>query len=474
MLDAWHDFFRVRSTGRRLLLFSGTSAARLLAVLIGLFGAAGGFSFLEMAPAAQVALTILLIAITLWVSEAVPLFVTGLLILLLSLVWLAPVMRQEGHTINDSVFLKPFFSDVIVLFLGGFVLAAGLHQCRIAEFLARRILMWASGSVPRLIAGIMGVTALLGMWLSNTATAAMMLALCWPIINTLPAGDRYRKALVLAVPLAANIGGMSTPIASPPNAIAMQYLRQSQGELSFGMWMLVGVPGMLVMLGVAWCVLMLFFRGQVTTVSQTPQTHPLEFNRATRWVIVVAVLAALGWLTGTWHGYSAGTVALLPVVVFFGLGILPTDTLRTLSWDVLLMMGGGLCLGTITAESGLASWLVAQLPIGQNNLLLLTIIFATLAVSVGSIMSNTATANVLMPIILGVNPELQMPLLVVTALCCSLAMPLPISTPPNAMAFSSGELTTGDMLRAGGTITIVGLLLTITAGYLWADWIGLF
>lgn len=432
------------------------------------------FAHWDLPAPAQVALVVLLIAATLWVTEAIPLFVTSFVVLGLSLVWLVPTMRREGMEVSESALLAPFFSDVILLFLGGFVLSAALHKYRLDEQMARWMLARTGRRVPVILIGIMVVTAALSMWLSNTAAATMMLAICLPIAQRLPVDDGYRKAILLAVPFAANVGGLGTPIGSPPNAIAMQYMQQGGFAPSFGMWMLVGIPGVVVMLAVAWTVLMLVFRGRQTTVEMSGESTGISWSPSVVFVMVVSLVTVLGWMTNGVHGLSAGTVALLPVVAFFGTKILTVKDLRTLSWDVLLMMGGGLCLGTVIAVSGLASWMVELLPVENSECFVLLVILGSAACLMSSVMSNTATANLLMPIILGLSVQNLSPLLVGVAFACTLAMPLPVSTPPNAITFSSGELTVKDMLLPGAIITITGLALALTTGHWWWDLVGLF
>tara|TARA_R110002049_G_scaffold288534_1_gene471110 strand:+ start:25803 stop:27236 length:1434 start_codon:yes stop_codon:yes gene_type:complete len=456
------------------------SRSHLLAIVFalnGVFlasGALGAFSTWQMGQPAQIALVMLLVAATLWISEAVPLFVTSFVILLLGLLWLAPVMQQSGESISNTDLLAPFFSDIIVLFLGGFVLSAALHKYRLDEKLARLIIAKTGHSIPLLLIGIMAVTAFLSMWLSNTATAAMMLALCLPIVHRFPQDDRYRKAVLLSVPFAANVGGLGTPIGSPPNAIAMQYMSQGGFAPSFATWMLIGVPGVVVTLIVTWCVLMAFCRGKQQSIVQDAQPLAIKMTPSVLTVVATALLTIIGWVTGGLHNASPGTIAILPVVVLFGTKILTISDLRSISWDVLLMMGGGLCLGKAIALSGLATWFVARLPVDQSGCLMLLLIVAPVACLMSSVMSNTATANLLMPIILGLSVEHLSPLLMGVAFACTLAMPLPVSTPPNAIAFSSGELTVKDMLAPGAIITMIGLALALTIGHWFWDLVGLF
>ncbi|MEM9481357.1 MAG: SLC13 family permease [Verrucomicrobiota bacterium] len=429
----------------------------------------GGWGLSEPA---RVAFVMLVVAAGLWITEAVPLFVTSFSILYLSIVWLQPVIADDKVT--NTLFLAPFFSDIILLFLGGFVLSAALHKFHLDEQMARWIIRRSGGSLPRLMFGVMAVTAFLSMWLSNTATAAMMLSLILPIVKEFPAGTPARKGLVLSIPFAANAGGLGTPIGSPPNAIAMRYMQELGNEPTFGTWMRVGVPLVILVVIIAWGVLRVVYRvrGNLENISCEPLR--LTFSPGIVLVVLGTLATIIGWLTGGYHGFSPGTVSLIPLILFFGTGILNVRDLRNLSWDVLLVMGGGLCLCTAMSVSGLASWVVEQLPTDRFELYGVMVVFGVLACFMSSVMSNTATANLIMPIVLGLSITPLTPVLVGVAFACSLAMALPISTPPNAMAFASGELKTTDMLKPGLVLTVVGVALAYTVGYWWWDLIGLF
>jgi sodium-dependent dicarboxylate transporter 2/3/5 len=347
------------------------------------------------------------------------------------------------------------------------VVSAALNKQGLDELLARWIIRRTGHSVPLLLASVLGTTAVFSMWLSNTATAAMMLALCVPIAHKFSVTDPYRKALLLAVPFGANIGGLATPIGTPPNAIAMRYLVARGFEMTFGRWLLIGLPGALVMLGVAWGVLMLMFRGQARGIEADQPKRVRRPDPRSRLVVAVCGLTALGWVTSGVSGLSVGTISLFPIIVFFGVGFMKVAELKTLSWDVLLVMGGGLTLGSAIESSGLAAYFVELLPTGDLGLLLVVAMFTAMACAMSSLMSNTAAANLLMPIVLGMSGDSVPALLVGVAFGCSLAMPLPISTPPNAMAFSTGELSVKDLLKPGLVLTLLGLVLALTTGFWW-------
>lgn len=453
-------------------IFAQLVVIGLVAILL-MCGALKVFTAWHMTVPQQVAMVILLMAATLWISEIVPLFVTSFVILAMAITWLQSAMLADHMQVVQATFLAPFFSDIILLFLGGFVLSAAMHKYGIDEQMALWVIAKTGSSTPKLIMGIMCITAFLSMWLSNTATAAMMLALCLPIVRALPAEDRYRKAILLAVPFAANVGGLGTPIGSPPNAIAMQYMKQLGVAPSFGGWMVIGIPMVAIMLVISWVVLMLLYRGSSQRIVLDKSQHQASHSPRYYIVIGVTLLTAVGWLTGSWHHYSSGTVALLPVLVLFGCRILTAQDFRALSWDILIVMGGGLCLGTVIAVSGLADWIITRVPTEGLSPQVMIIVLGIVACGMSSVMSNTAAANLLMPMVIGLGAESVSPLLIAVAFCCSVAMVLPISTPPNAIAFSSGQIDVKDMMKPGLALTVIGVALTISFGYWWWGLVGL-
>lgn len=438
-------------------------------VLVVIAGAlAGWFAPTGMSGGAQVSLAILLVAATLWITEAVPLFVTSFFVLVLSTTWLAPTLQAEGWEGTAEAFAGAFASEIIVLFLGGFVLSAGLQKFHFDVQLTQWVLGRTGDQFTRFMLGVMLLTGICSMWLSNTATTALMLALLVPIVQRLHIRDRGRQALLLSVPFAANIGGVGSPIGSPPNAIALQYLRRQGEELPFDQWLLIGVPGSLVLILIAWRILLWTHPPLTKQVSLGGRPEQLHWSPGTYVVGGGAILTILGWATGSWHGLPAATVAILPIVLYFGTQVLTLDDLRSLPWDVLLLMGGGLCLGVGISTSGLAAWMAGQLPLEGISPYALMIMSAGVACFLSAIMSNTAAANLLMPIAIGLASAGETrPLLLAIAFASSLAMPLPVSTPPNAMAFSQGGLTVRDLLIPGTIMTLVGLSVTFTLGYWW-------
>ncbi|MBK9386979.1 MAG: DASS family sodium-coupled anion symporter [Planctomycetes bacterium] len=453
-----------------------TLRAALVAVVCVLAALAAGlqvFASSGLGAAGHVALALCVVAATLWISEALPLFVTSLLVLLGCLTWLAPSLRGAGRAIDDAAFLAPFFSDTILLFFGGFALSAALQRVHLDEALARAILERAGTSPRRVVFALLGTTAFLSMWLSNTATAAMMMALAVPIARTLPPENRWRIALLLAVPLGANLGGLGTPIGSPPNAIAMEALARIDARPSFLAWMALGIPGVLVMCTLAGGLLVRFYRDGEPELRLPPAPAAATHRTArARLTLLVASATALLWLTGDLHGWSAGTVGLACAISLFGSGLLAPTELRALPWEVLLLMGGGLCLGRAVELSGLASWALAQTPIATLGPTGAVVLFGGAAALLSALMSNTAAANLVLAVVLGLEELPREPILVAVAFACSLSMPLPVSTPPNAMAFASGEVSARDLVKIGTATTVLGLLLFFTTAPLWWRLIG--
>lgn len=424
---------------------------------------------LELSRPAEVTLGIVAIAAVLWVTEAVPLFVTSLLVLSLELTWLAPTLESRG----SALFVNAFFSDVTLLFLGGFVLSAGLERSGLDRRLAGAILARAGTAPTRVLLATMITTALLSMWMSNTAACALMLGIAATMLRDVPGDDGFRKAVLLGIAFSANLGGIATPIGSPPNAILLRYLQARDIAPTFGEWVLLALPLLVILLGLVLVLLSHRFPTKLESVSLGETVTP-AFGRAQLLVVVVLGLTILGWLVGEHLSLTTGTVALLPVVVFFATGLLRTEEIRALPWDVLLLIGGGLALGAAIEQSGLATTLTARIPTEGFSSIQVLALAAILALVVSALMSNTAAANLLAPMMLGLSGVDTATLLVVTAFACSLAMPLPVSTPPNAMAFGfshgpggKGSLLARDMIVPGTLVGVLGLAVLLTLAVLW-------
>lgn len=465
-------------TGSKRSLRMRRMAVAVVAVLVMAAGlvALGDPDFqrqVGLSTAAATALSIMLVAAVLWITELIPLFVTSLVVLFLNVVWLTPVLKVDDPGFSSGAFTAPFFSNVIMLFLGGFVLSSGFRKFRVDERIAQAVLQRTGTEPARVLLGMMLVTAFLSMWMSNTATTAMMLGIAISLLEKLPAGDPFRKAIIIGIPFSANLGGLGTPIGSPPNAIALQYMAQLQVAPSFAGWIAMALPVLALGLMGTWLLLLKLFPPAVKQLEATTESG-FRWSRRSILVVTVTVLTALGWLTTDLHHMPSGVVALIPVIVFFGARLLEVGDFRALSWDVLILAGGGLSLGAAVEASELGRWFVSFVPTDTVGLMGIVAMIALLSVVMSSVMSNTATANLIIPVVVGISGLPIDPLLMAVAYACSLAMALPVSTPPNAMAFGTGTLQAKDMLGPGVVVSAAGILLTCTLALWWWDLLGLY
>lgn len=441
------------------------AALAILAMVAAIYGRYG--PGVGLSRPAEVTLGIMVAAAALWISEAVPLFVTSLVVLSLEIIFLAPLLGGD-----HAVFLNAFFSDVSLLFLGGFVLSAGIERVGLAERVAGVLVRVAGSSPSRVLLALMLATSVLGVWMSNTAACALMLGLATSVLARVPEGDGFRKALLVGIAFSANLGGLATPVSSPPNAIVMRYLSSLGAAPSFVDWIVIALPLLLLSQGLLLVFLVRWFPSQLERIEFAPPPQP--FGRAQLLVLAVFALTVVGWVIGARVGLSPGTVALLPVVAFFATDLLRTPDLRALPWDVILLIGGGLALGSAVQQSGLAQWIAAQLPLHGLSPFFALGAVAAFAAALSSMMSNTATITLLAPIVVGLEGVNTTAALLVAAFACTLSMPLPVSTPPNAMAYGlrggdgrTGLMTARDMIVPGVLMTALGLFLLALLTQYW-------
>jgi solute carrier family 13 (sodium-dependent dicarboxylate transporter), member 2/3/5 len=453
------------SRGKHYFWFFFACAASLLA---------GGVLWLSGMPREAAFMSgIFVLAALLWVTEALPLFATSLLVIGLQLLFLSNPgdWRGLGYESGDSPDFRTVLANaadpVLLLFFGGFLLARAAVKEGVDRAMGGLLLRLFGGSAKMVLLGLMLVTALFSMWMSNTAATAMMMALVIPLLAQLPPGDTFRKGMVLAVPFAANIGGLGTPIASPPNAVALGFLQQAGFQINFIEWMLVAFPLMLGMIAFAWGLLWIWHRPAVRDFQLRLDPQPL--NRRGWHVVGVFTVTVVLWMSDRWHGLPPSVVALLPAVVFTASGLLDRTDVNSLEWNILILIAGGISLGTGLQMTGLDKLIVQWLPFSERTPLIWVVASLSLAtLLLGTFMSNTAAANLLLP--LGISaamiPAAGDPTGIIRvgiciALSASMSMALPISTPPNAIAYSSGEIQTRDMAAPGILLGIAALFLIV-------------
>ncbi len=414
---------------------------------------------------------IFVLAAFLWVTEALPLFATSLLIIGLEMLLLANPGNWHGFGFESGPgpssrdILNAAASPVLVLFFGGFLLAQAAVKEKV-DLAMSALLLRPFGNRPRFVLlGVMLVTALFSMWMSNTATAAMMITLIVPLLNQIPRDEPFRKALLISVPFAANIGGLGTPISSPPNAVAVGYLQKMDQPLGFLTWMLIGVPLLGAMLFSTWHLLWKMHRPKNQNLTLHCQRESLTRNA---WLVVGIFTATVAlWMSDRWHGLPAFVVALLPAILLTTTQIISRDDLKKIEWNVLILIAGGMALGEGILMTGLDRIIVAALPLQNAGALSVLIVLIIVTVLMSTFMSNTAAANLLLPMGISAATVLSQSgdslsvtrVLLTVAFAASLSMALPVSTPPNAIAYGHGELTTKDMALPGILIGLVGAVL---------------
>ncbi|OGG95298.1 MAG: hypothetical protein A2527_07825 [Candidatus Lambdaproteobacteria bacterium RIFOXYD2_FULL_50_16] len=409
----------------------------------------------------SVSFMILVLAALFWVTEWIPLYLTSFMILLLQLVWLVPAIDPAAPKGARAPYLAPFFSEIILLFLGGFVLASLLHKFGLDRRLANGLLKWTGTSPAKAMLGFMMASALLSMWMSNTATAAMMFAILLPVAQKIPEGNPFAKGLAVSIPFACNLGGLGTPIGTPPNAIALNFMATKGVHISFLGWMAATIPFMLFFIFILWFFLLKIFPHGGYQL-ELPEASEGGLSGVQKLVLGIFGLTVTCWFASDLLDLSIGTLSLIPVILAFGFGLLKGPDFKALPWDVLFMVGGGICLGVGLDKSGLTAKIVTLIPEDQTFWIIL-VAFGIVAALMTTFMSNTATANLLVPLAVSLNQEVGL-LAIMIAMNCSTAMALPISTPPNAIAFGSGLLETRDMYRPGVLISLVALASTLVLG----------
>ncbi len=416
----------------------------------------------------RAALGILILAAVLWMTEAIPLYVTSLVIVL------GQIFFIQEKTVSSAEALAPFFSPIIALFLGGFVLAAALSQYELDLKMIKSVLKLAGRAPRSILFAMMGITGFLSMWMSNTATTALMIAIAVPIYTQIPKDDKFKKALILGVPFAANIGGMVTPIGTPPNAIIIEELSIKGTPIGFLDWMIIALPLALILFIFTYFVLYFSFSSKTDSINiEMEEKIDSGFSKTQIFVLLIFMLTVALWLGSSIEVMGEffqhpGFIALIPPVAFFSTGLLDKDDLADLNWDVLLLMGGGLSLGNAISSTGLDDWIVGLIGYSSMGIVLLILSFSALAVVLSTFMSNTATASLMAPLMLAIGMDLgvEVSIMASIALACSVAMALPVSTPPNAIAYGTDVIEVKDMIKYGGLVSIMGIiLLTIVFGF---------
>jgi len=436
-----------------------------------------------MTPAAHRALFILVFASCLWVTEAVPAFSVGILIIGLKILLLGKPGGVFASTERDwEQFVMVIGHPLIWLFFGGFVMAAGLARTGLDRLLASWLMVRVGNKPRAILAGVMAITFVLSMFISNSATTAMMLVIITPLLGVLRKEDRFGAGLIMGVAVAANLGGMGSLIGSPPNAIAVGNLIDLANgpQINFLDWMIIGLPLGIVLLVIAYGFIFYMYPPEmniiefkVTDSTSDMSPVPDRLQMAALWqrlVVLFTMALTVGlWMTSQWHKTPTAVVSFIPIIFLTTTGILGAEEIRGLSYDVLFLLAGGLALGQMVMETGLSSWIVDQLHVEELGLIGATLLMVYVTVLLSNFMSNTAAANILIPISVTVAMGFEARMAVSIALAASAAMCFPISTPPNALAYATGRCRTKDFIYMGLLMGVLGPVLGLIWTFLIVD-----
>ncbi|MBR5200113.1 MAG: SLC13/DASS family transporter [Bacteroidales bacterium] len=422
-----------------------------------------------------------------WILEVIPTWTTSVvaivsILLTTSNKGLGFLMAKEnvGSLTNYKDVMAAFADPVIMLFLGGFVLAFAATKVGLDVQLARVMLKPFGKNPKTVLLGVLLVIGVFSMFMSNTATAAMMLTFLTPVLLTLPADGGGRISLALAIPIAANIGGIGTPIGTPPNAIALGALQEAGYNITFVDWMIRMVPFVIVLLLVAWVILTKMFPFKAKTIDLKIEAKPTKTTPFQKYVVwVTFALTIILWIGESFFKVNSNIVAMIPFAVFSATGILKARDLEHINWAVLWMVAGGFALGTALNQTGLASTLIENIPFANWSALVVMIIGGLICYLLSNFISNSAAANLVVPILVVVGTAMKgipsfealggLPAMIIgIAIAASVAMCLPVSTPPNALAHSTGMITTKQMATMGIILGVIGLGL----GYLMLIFVG--
>lgn len=397
----------------------------------------------------------------LWLRESLPLAVTSLLV---------PVLAASSGLMTMHQALLPFADPLIFMFLGGFALAAALRTQMLDLWLAQHLLRWGQGRFFRICLLLFFATAALSMWMNNTATTAMMIPIALSILHRIPIDDRSasdRIFLLLGLAYAAGIGGMGTLIGSPPNAIAAAAL-----DLSFGAWMLHGLPAVFILLPLMIGILSLTLRPNWQLRLSLPH-QPIPLDRPRQITLTIFSLTIASWMFGSWIGPRLGIHAIDSWIALVSLLLLCLTRVvswsqiqQEVDWGILLLFGGGLALSAILKQSGASHHLAHLLGHSMDDFSLPVM----LAIAIGFAMvsatftSNTGSAALLIPIFSAIAAELSISasqLVIPIALASSCSFLLPISTPPNALVYSSGHVPQSMMIKNGLIVSVVSMIVLL-------------
>jgi len=409
-------------------------------------------------------LFLLFFAMGLWLTEAIPPFAVSLLIMAYLVFTLGnPYFNSAPQKIDKYV--NTFSSSIIWLLLGGFFLAKAMTKTKLDQKLLRLTLKISGRKPGNIVIAFMFTSMMASMIISNTAATAMLVAALMPLFKAFGKSGLC-KAILLGISIGTATGGMASIIGTPSNALAAGILENDGIRIDFLQWMVYGFPVCIALTVVSCFVLLKLFVKDSKPValdflenqkSDTQRESTLQRNI----VLVVLVTTLLLWLTGSVHNISVSAVSAVPIVVLTLTGIISVDDVKTLPWDVLILIAGGMSLGVALETNGVLEHYTSQMHTMKLGVISLLLIFAFLSMILSNVMSNAAACVILIPLGIAMLPGYETPLAISTALASGAGLFLPVSTPPNAILFSTGLLEIKDFRLGGILIGILGPLLAV-------------
>lgn len=439
------------------------------------FVAAAGITWLLHEPSFTHAQTsvlfLVMFSVGLWLTEAAPPFAVGLLII----AFLVFALGYEKFTDTPGdikVYLNTFSSSVIWLMMGGFFLAKAMTKTGLDASFIHLTIKVCGANPKRILFGLMMITLVFSMLISNTATTAMVIAAVMPLLLKMGTNSTARKAFLLGVPIAATTGGMGTIIGSPPNAIAVGALASTAHPVDFVTWILYGTPVSLSLTLLSWWFLVRLFiknEARLSLEDFVPEEHEItQAFRLKRWaVIVILSVTLLLWLTSPLHKLGAAAVSAVPLVLLPLTGILNGEDIRSIGWDTLILVAGGLALGIGLQQTGLLDHYAGKITALHVPAVAFFFLLAYVTMFFSNIMSNTATSTVLIPLGMSILPGNLKEVCMIIGLSASTALFLPVSTPPNAIAYDTGLIEQKDFRIGGLLVGLLGPALIV----MWVLWV---
>jgi solute carrier family 13 (sodium-dependent dicarboxylate transporter), member 2/3/5 len=402
------------------------------------------------------------ICLVLWLSEIVPAFVPTFALWALTVVLLGPLAKNYAF----GEVLAWAANPVLILFFGGFSFGVAASRYGLDVFLARLAVKFSRRSRLLLVVLTAGATAFMSMWLSNIAAAAMMIAALHPLTRKLDLEDNFRRALLIAVAVGANFGGIATPIGTGPNAIAISAV-EKQKHVTFAEWMSFALPLTLGLLLVGTLMIKLIYR--VKGEFETDVVAMPAISKSGKAVVAIFAATIFFWLTEPLHCVSSPVVALIAAAILFGSGLLRRRDLNEIDWGTIALIAGGISLGNLLESAGLIEFWAHRLNVQAMPLTAQIFVLCFASALLSALMSNTATVTMLIPFAAALIPDSSVSVLV--AVAASLGIPFVISTPINAMVHGEGGVRAKDFFVVGFPLMIGGcLLLALTGLYVLSWW----